>query len=98
MRNIGHSFVRLGQFHDAIDQYETVVNEGRCEASGYPDYTTAFNVLVCYYAVGASEKMRKGFARLLAVPQPKSYDEGDEDNDSETKMSDVAGSKMSTLP
>ena len=46
MRNIGHAFVRLGQFHDAIDQYETVVNEGHCEASGYPDYTTAFNVLV----------------------------------------------------
>jgi intraflagellar transport protein 88 len=36
MRNIGHSFVRLGQFHDAIDQYETVVNDGRPEASGYP--------------------------------------------------------------
>jgi len=46
MRNIGHAFVRLGQFHDAIDQYETVVNEGHCEASGYPDYTTAFFVLV----------------------------------------------------
>jgi intraflagellar transport protein 88 len=54
MRNIGHAFVRLGQFHDAIDQYETVVNEGHCEASGYPDYTTAFNVLVrvCVLFVG----------------------------------------------
>ena len=38
--------------------------------------------------------MRKGFARLLAVPQPKSYDEGEEE--SESKMSDhaSAGSKM----
>ena len=59
------------------------------------DYATAFNVLVCYYAVGASEKMRKGFARLLAVPQPKSYDgEGEEENESKMSDGNGGGSKM----
>jgi intraflagellar transport protein 88 len=82
MRNIGHAFVKLGQFHDAIDQYEMVVNEGHAETSGYPDYTSAFNVLVCYYAVGQSDKMRKGFSRLLSGPQPKSYDVTEEEDGS----------------
>ena len=47
MRNIGHSFVRLGQFHDAIDQYETVVNDGRPEASGYPGKALFFLFFLC---------------------------------------------------
>ena len=81
MRNIGNAFVKLGQFHDAIDQYETVVNEAKPEATGYPDFQTPFNLLVCYYAVGATDKMRKGFSRLLAVPQPKSYDDQEAEED-----------------
>jgi len=40
--------------------------------------------------------MRKGFSRLLSVPQPKSYDESEEDHDGSSgpKMSEGAGSKM----
>lgn len=40
--------------------------------------------------------MRKGFSRLLSVPQPKSYDESEEDHDGSggQKMSEGAGSKM----
>ncbi len=96
MRNIGNAFVKLGQFHDAIDQYETVVNEAKPEAAGFPDFQTPFNLLVCYYAIGASDKMRKGFSRLLAVPQPKSYDDDSQEDDAggiEGKSS-AAESKM----
>ena len=67
MRNIGHAFVKLGQFHDAIDQYEMVVNEGHAETSGYPDYTSAFNVLVCYYAVGQSDKVNISLLSTLSL-------------------------------
>ena len=40
-RNIGNAFVKLGQFQDAIDAYETVM-------AGSPDIQTAYNLLLCY--------------------------------------------------
>ena len=63
MRNIGNAFVRLGQFPDAIQSFETIMD-------GNADFQTGFNLIVCYYALGDEEKMRKGFARLLSIPMP----------------------------
>jgi len=62
MRNIGNAFVRMGQYQDAIHSFEACVDQA-------PDAQAAFNLLVCYYAVGDKEKMRKGFLALLAVPE-----------------------------
>ena len=62
MRNIGHSFVRLGQFHDAIDQYETVVNDGRPEASGYPGM---FFFLKSFFEINLKKKNFKLILVLL---------------------------------
>lgn len=62
MRNIGHSFVRLGQFQDAIQSYEAIM-----ESSGDPQ--TGFNLVICYYALGDKEKMRRGFMQLLSVKE-----------------------------
>lgn len=32
-----------------------------------PDAQTGFNLVVCYYAVGDCEKMKKGFIQLVNV-------------------------------
>jgi len=62
MRNIGNAFVRLGQFQDALASYEQIME-------GAPDLQTGFNLVLCYYALGDKERMRKGFSRLLSVRQ-----------------------------
>lgn len=57
MRNIGNAFVKLGMFSDAINSFEAIME-------GLPDYRTGFNLVVCYFALGDSEKMKKGFMRV----------------------------------
>ena len=68
MRNIGNSFVRLGQFQDAIASYEQIME-------GAADLQTGFNLLLCYYALGDKARMKQGFARLLAVRRPDEDEE-----------------------
>jgi intraflagellar transport protein 88 len=60
-RNIGNAFVKLGQFQDAIENYETVMN-------GSPDIQTGFNLLLCLYARGDKEKIKKHFTKMLSIP------------------------------
>ena len=62
-RNIGNAFVKLGQFQDAIDAYETVM-------AGSPDIQTAYNLLLCYYARGDKDKMKRHFGKMLSIPVP----------------------------
>ena len=78
MRNIGNAFVRLGQFPDAIQSFETIMD-------GNADFQTGFNLIVCYYALGDEEKMRKGFARLLSIPMPHNSED-------EVRRNSVCGS------
>lgn len=61
LRNIGNAFYRLGQFGDAVQSYETIMG-------GHPDCVTGFNLILCYFALGDAEKMRRGFQKLTAVP------------------------------
>ncbi len=35
--------------------------------------------MVCYYALGDKDKMKKGFVRLCSIPLPGSADDEDED-------------------
>jgi len=60
MRNIGNAFVRLGQFQDAIASYDQIMD-------GSADLQTGFNLVLCYYAAGEKERMKKAFSRLLSV-------------------------------
>jgi intraflagellar transport protein 88 len=62
-RNIGNAFVRLGQFSDAITAFESIM-----EAT--PEIQAGFNLVVCYYALGDVDLMKRGFQRLLQVPLP----------------------------
>ncbi len=34
-----------------------------------PDARSGFNLVVCYYALGDTEKMKRAFLQLVAVPQ-----------------------------
>ena len=68
MRNIGNSFVRLGQFQDAISSFEQIMD-------GSPDLQTGFNLVLCHYAAGEKERMKKAFSRLLTVRELGMEDE-----------------------
>jgi intraflagellar transport protein 88 len=81
-RNIGVCSLRQGNFADAIDNFETVLENAKPEDTGFSDFLTPFNLLVCYYAVGDSNKMKRTFTRLISVPLPGSTDEDEEEEKS----------------
>ncbi len=81
-RNIGNAFVRLGQFQDAIQSFETIMN------ANYGDFQTGFNLILCYYALGDAEKMKRGFNKLLGIPVPGANE--DEDEEEENKAAEEA--------
>ncbi|KAJ3194971.1 Intraflagellar transport protein 88 [Irineochytrium annulatum] len=70
MRNIGIAFIKMGQFQDAITSFESVMESN-------PDYHTAFNLALCYFALGDQERMKRGFQKLVSVRMPpvEQYDE-----------------------
>ena len=70
MRNIGISFIKMGQFQDAASSFESIM-EARS------DYSAAFNLILCYYALGDKERMKKGFQRLLNI-KAITYDKNEE--------------------
>lgn len=76
-RNIGNAFVRLGQFQDAIQSFEEIMEAG-------PDFQTGFNLIVCYYALGDGDKMRRGFQNLIEIP----IDGKDPDHEEDSKTND----------
>lgn len=86
-RNIGNAFVRLGQFQDALENYETIMNNNT-----NADIHTAFNGLLCLYARGDKEKMKKHFVQMLRIPIPGLTEEDSEklnDNNLNTIANDL---------
>lgn len=86
-RNIGNSFVKLGQFQDAIESYESVMN-------GSADIQTAFNLMLCLFARGDKEKMKKHFMKMLSIPIPGMTEDDEEKADEEV---DVTNEKEDML-
>ena len=86
-RNIGNAFVKLGQFQDAIESYESVM-------AGSPDIQTAFNLLLCQYARGDKDKMKRHFMKMLTIPIPGMTEDEEEKKDDEV---DVTGEKEDLL-
>lgn len=70
-RNIGNAFIKLGQFQDAVESFESVM-------AGSPDIQTAFNLMLCHYARGDKEKMRRHFVKMLSIPIPGMTEEDEE--------------------
>jgi intraflagellar transport protein 88 len=46
---------------------------------GSPDFQIGYNLILCYYALGDTEKMKKGFIKLLSIEIPGEEEEEDED-------------------
>ncbi|XP_071337682.1 intraflagellar transport protein 88 homolog isoform X2 [Trachinotus anak] len=61
MQNIGVVFVCMGQYSDAITSFEHIMGES-------PNIKTGFNLILCYYAIGDRERMKKAFQKLISVP------------------------------
>ncbi|KAJ1565120.1 Intraflagellar transport protein 88, partial [Cladochytrium tenue] len=70
MKNIGNAFVKMGQFQDAITSYESIM-----EIS--PDFHTGFNLILCYFALGDRERMRRGLQGLVSIRRAV-VEQGDE--------------------
>ncbi len=71
LRNIGNAFVKMGQFQDAIESLEMVM-------AGSPNMQTAFNLLLCLYARGDKDKMRRHFSKMMTITVPGMTEEDKE--------------------
>ncbi|XP_026972537.1 intraflagellar transport protein 88 homolog isoform X9 [Sagmatias obliquidens] len=61
MQNIGVTFIKTGQYSDAINSFEHIMSVA-------PNLKAGFNLILSYFAVGDREKMKKAFQKLIAVP------------------------------
>ncbi|KAM9300252.1 intraflagellar transport protein 88 homolog isoform 1-T1 [Morus bassanus] len=68
MQNIGVAFIKTGQYIDAISSFEHIMSMS-------PNLKAGFNLILCYFAVGNSEQMKKAFQKLIAVPLEVDYDD-----------------------
>jgi len=92
LRNIGCAFVRMGQFQDAIRNFDEALQASTATAAVADvnkyddDFQCAFNLIVCYYALGDRELMKRSFQRLVELQPPgpaKNEDDEDEDDEDE---------------
>ena len=85
-RNIGNAFVKLGQFQDAVDSYDSIM-------AGSADIQTAFNLLLCLYVRGDKEKMKRHFLKMLSIPivgmTDDDEDKVEEDGDGTNEKKDL---------
>ncbi|KAJ6662354.1 hypothetical protein lerEdw1_012518 [Lerista edwardsae] len=61
MQNIGVAFIKTGQYTDAISSFEHIMSTS-------PNLKAGFNLILCYFATGDREQMKKAFQKLIAVP------------------------------
>nr|XP_051706036.1 intraflagellar transport protein 88 homolog isoform X3 [Oryctolagus cuniculus] len=61
MQNIGVTFIKTGQYSDAINSFEHIMSMA-------PNLKAGFNLILSYFAIGDQEKMKKSFQKLIAVP------------------------------
>jgi intraflagellar transport protein 88 len=73
MKNIGIAFIKLGQYIDAVTSFETIMTT-------VPDHESGFNLILCYFAMGDKEKMKKGFQKLVSII-PESFDKNEDNGD-----------------
>lgn len=82
-RNIGTALVRLGNHQDAIQAFESIMDTA-------PEFQAGFNLVVCYFALGNTDLMRKGFQTLLSVPLPI-HESEEEEGKTEDEEEDASG-------
>ncbi|TMW56883.1 hypothetical protein Poli38472_002808 [Pythium oligandrum] len=80
-RNIGAAQIKLGHYQDAAATFEDIME-------GNADFQSGFNLIICYYAIGEHEKMRRGFTNLISIPMEGLSEEEEEELASESKESE----------
>ncbi|RKP21372.1 TPR-like protein [Rozella allomycis CSF55] len=93
LKNIGLAFVEVGKYHDAITSFENVL-----DTSG--DYQAAFNLILCYYALGDKENMKKCFHRfafIQPINQIDQYTDLEASHESEEFNDSLSGNKIDSL-
>ncbi|KAM9172125.1 intraflagellar transport protein 88 homolog isoform 1-T1 [Pangshura tecta] len=68
MQNIGVAFVKTGQYTDGIISFEHIMSTS-------PNLKAGFNLILCYFATGDREQMKKAFQKLITVPLEIDYDD-----------------------
>ncbi|RMC07302.1 hypothetical protein DUI87_16760 [Hirundo rustica rustica] len=68
MENIGVAFIKTGQYVDAISSFEEIMSIS-------PNLKAGFNLILCYFAIGNGEQMKKAFKNLIEVPLEVDYDD-----------------------
>lgn len=83
-RNIGNAYVRSGNYKEAIETYKRVLETGNQVA----DFQTAYNIIICYYAIDDNSAMRNGFNDLInmSIEDPNFEEEKQMDDDDENKF------------
>ncbi|UJR22611.1 hypothetical protein I4U23_025652 [Adineta vaga] len=66
--NIAATHIIMGQYAEAAQAYESIVQER-------PNYRSCFNLFLCYHTLGQRDKTRSAFSDLLKIPIVKSDDE-----------------------
>ncbi|QDZ17796.1 intraflagellar transport particle protein 88 [Chloropicon primus] len=74
LRNIGLSFIRMGQYQDAVQALDSVVES-------IPDPVAAFNLLICMHALGDYERIQTAFLKLLGIKGKMDFQEEEEGED-----------------
>lgn len=85
-RNIGHAYVKLGQYQDAIGHYEQILK-------GSPDHKTAYNLMICLYTTGDKMRLKDCFTSMITNPLEDSDDDDDEDNVLNDKLKEETKAK-----
>ena len=82
-RNIGNCYIKLKKYQQATQTYEAIMDN-------QPDMQSGFNLIVCYYALGDREKMKKGFQMLLNIGDDAYFmDETNDDNSLDHNNNDL---------
>ncbi|KAL1117568.1 hypothetical protein AAG570_003883 [Ranatra chinensis] len=79
MFNIGLLFVKMGQYNDACNSFEYIMQER-------PDFKPGLFAILCYFTIGDKEKMKQGFLNLLQVPLNIDEDRYDNTDESRSKF------------
>ena len=68
-RNVATAFIRMGQYVDAANTLGEIM-------AAEPDINTGLNLIVCHYALGDKDKMKRAFVALLKL---RAYESDDVD-------------------
>ena len=59
-KNIGRCHVQLREFPEATMVYEDIISQ-------FPDFETAFNLILCLYVLGDKDKMMSAFEQMVQI-------------------------------